>query len=139
MTTLFDNYALSNVCKNKFKIPSASVADNNHLIVEFLKTFTSCIRYPCLNFNSYKKFITNLVPFPRIHFMIPSMGNLQPKWLGNYQLIDHKFMIESLFDCKNVLLDVNPSLGKYFTFGTVFRSTTISSIDVNRHLRMYEE
>eukprot|EP00347_Sterkiella_histriomuscorum_P001200 403372941 len=133
--TLFDNYALNNVCQRQFKIPQPSFEDFNTLISQYNCTLTSTLRHPSTQMKSYRQILTSTIPFPRIHFMSPSLGNLTPMFNEEKEKQDEDKIIEDLFDCRNFLLDVNPKQGRYYTYASIFRGKKYSDIDIKYKLR----
>ncbi len=52
------------------------IEDYNSLVTDYMATFTSSTRFPSDNINDFRKILTSAVPFPRHHFMTPTMANL---------------------------------------------------------------
>jgi tubulin alpha len=72
MTLAFDNEALYNLCSRKIKIESPSYADINKLVAKAVSEMTRSMRFGgCLN-TDIKDLKTNLVPYPRVKFVVPS-------------------------------------------------------------------
>jgi tubulin alpha len=69
------------------------------------------------------EFQTNLVPFPRFHFLAGAISPLllhTSNIVVDYPLLD---MTESIFERKGSLMQMNPSDGKYMTTTLMFRKT----------------
>lgn len=66
-----ENSALHRICQKNLKIANASFVDINYLIAQGMSNTTSSLRFPGYNNNcDYRKLTTNLVPFPRTHFLM---------------------------------------------------------------------
>ena len=46
------------------------------------------MRYPSSLMNDTRKLATSLVPFPRMHFLAPSLANVYPKYLERWENTD---------------------------------------------------
>ena len=65
------NFALSRLASNKYKLLSPTLPDLNHVQASFLSTLTSSFRYRSQPMFSFQKMQTSLIPFPRLHFFTP--------------------------------------------------------------------
>ena len=69
---VIDNEALYNVCSDGLEIESPTYSDINKVISQVVSSVTASLRFNGdLNAN-LSDFQTNLVPYPRIHFLLPS-------------------------------------------------------------------
>lgn len=68
-----ENKALNRICMNNLKIQKPSFADVNHILAQTMSGVTATLRFPGFQNNSdIRKLATNLVPFPRQHFLMQS-------------------------------------------------------------------
>lgn len=75
-----ENRALHNICQNNLKIGDASFEDINFLIAQGMSNSTATLRFPGYQNNcDYRKLTTNLVPFPRLHFISQGQAPLVSK------------------------------------------------------------
>lgn len=66
-----ENGALHRICQKNLKIQKPSFQDVNHIIAQVMSNTTSTLRFQGGDNNSdIRKLATNLVPFPRIHFLL---------------------------------------------------------------------
>merc|ERR1712000_603590 len=71
---MLDNEAIYDICKRSLDIPSPSYANLNRLIAQVMSSLTASLRFQgSLNID-INEFQTNLVPYPRIHFLLCSMA-----------------------------------------------------------------
>jgi len=65
-----ENRALYRICEKNLKINNPSFSDVNHLISQVMSNATASLRFPGFENNcDIRKLSTNLVPFPRLHFL----------------------------------------------------------------------
>jgi len=69
MTTIIENNSLYRICQNQLKVNTPSFADINYLISQSMSSSTATMRFPGSNNSDIRKICTNLIPFPRIHFI----------------------------------------------------------------------
>lgn len=75
LTFMFDNDALERLCTEKLEVGNPSDADLNELIGRAAADITVGLRYSTADMNSL---LTDLVPFPRLHFITVSSASLRP-------------------------------------------------------------
>jgi tubulin beta len=80
-----ENRALNRICQKNLKIAQPSFRDINHVIAQVMSNTTSTLRFQgCDNNSDIRKLATNLVPFPRVHFLLqaqaPLVGLANSKW-----------------------------------------------------------
>jgi tubulin beta len=65
-----ENSALYKICSNNFKLEHPSYGDINSIIAQAMSDSTASLRFPgVLNNCDIRKLTTNLIPFPRLHFI----------------------------------------------------------------------
>jgi len=71
-TFVFDNHAISGFCKRQLGNRSPSYNDVSKVIARAMSLVTSSSRFPGGEHNSdLRKQMTNLIPFPRMHYFTP--------------------------------------------------------------------
>jgi len=74
-----------------------------------------------------RKLGMNLVPFPRLHFLMPSYAPFTHPNSKSFQKVSVPELISALFDRKNLLVAADPRFGRYLTVATIFRGNVTSS------------
>lgn len=70
-TFTIDNSALYRICNNNLKIPQPTFGDINHIVSQAITNTTASLRFPGISNNTdIRKLCTNLIPFPRLHFLV---------------------------------------------------------------------
>lgn len=77
MDNLLDNKSLNRICTQLLKVDKPSFADANYLISQAMSNATASMRFPGVQNNSdIRKLCTNLIPFPRMHFIVQGQAPL---------------------------------------------------------------
>lgn len=76
VSLVFDNAALSDICKRKLEIDSPNYEDLNRIVAKVQSGMTQPLRFSGELNVDMNEFQTNLVPFPRLHFMTCGLGGL---------------------------------------------------------------
>jgi tubulin beta len=79
-TVCIDNEALYNICFRTLKLTTPTYGDLNHLISLTMSGVTSCLRFPGQQINNdLKSLLENMVPYPRLHFLMPGFATLSSR------------------------------------------------------------
>jgi len=66
-----ENSALNRICQKQLKMKHTSFGDINHIIAQVMSNTTASLRFPGFQNNcDIRKLSTNLIPFPRLHFLM---------------------------------------------------------------------
>ena len=74
ISVVLDNVALYDICQNQLEIKELTNVSLNQLIAKAVSSITSSLRFEGELNVDLDEFQTNLVPFPRLHFLITSMA-----------------------------------------------------------------
>ena len=69
---VLDNEAIYDICRNNLSIERPSYTNLNRLIAQVISSMTASLRFSGALNVDINEFQTNLVPYPRIHFMLSS-------------------------------------------------------------------
>ena len=67
---VLDNEALYDICFRTLKLTQPTFGDLNHLVSAAMSGITCSLRFPGQLNSDLRKLATNLVPFPRLHFLM---------------------------------------------------------------------
>lgn len=75
---VLDNEAIYDICRNKLEIEMPSHTNINRLIAQVASSITASMRYDGALNVDLPEIKTNLVPFPRLHFILSAYSPLIP-------------------------------------------------------------
>ncbi|KAG5679118.1 hypothetical protein PVAND_008710 [Polypedilum vanderplanki] len=130
-TVCFDNEALFDICINSLKIKSPTIYDLNHMVTMTIAGVTTCFRFPGQLNSDLRKLMTNMCPFPRLHYFISGFAPLQAlTFKKQYVKVTVDGLAKDLFNpCLHMA--GNKEGGKYLTCAAIFRGF-LSSKEVER-------
>ncbi|KZT20480.1 beta-tubulin 2 [Neolentinus lepideus HHB14362 ss-1] len=132
MTICLDNEALYDITSRTLKIKQPSFDDLNVLVSQVMCGVSTSLRFPGQLNGDLRKLGLNLVPFPRLHFLMPSYAPFNDMKAKAFQRISVDDLTRELFDRRNLLVACDPRFGRYLTAATIFRGK-ISSREYSIH------
>ncbi|KAH7336930.1 beta-tubulin 2 [Rhizoctonia solani] len=126
MTICVDNEALYDVTHKLNPQAQPEFHQLNRLIAQVMTGVSTTFRFPGQLNGDMRKMALNLIPFPRMHFLTPSVAPLISLGSKAYQSLSVQELTNSLFDRKNTLVACNPSFGRYLTAATIYRGNISS-------------
>jgi len=75
-TFIIDNEALYSLCESKLGIENSDLSNVNRIIAQFSSSVTASLRYEGSLNSSLADFAMNLVPYPRLHFLVSALAPL---------------------------------------------------------------
>ncbi|KAG2133547.1 beta-tubulin 2 [Suillus bovinus] len=126
LTICIDNEALYDIAVRTLKIKSPGYKDLNQLIAKVMCGVSTSLRFPGQLNGDLRKLGMNLVPFPRLHFLMPSFAPFYDPKARTFQRLSVSELTSSLFDKKNLLVASDPRFGRYLTAACIFRGKVSS-------------
>ncbi|XP_018330927.1 tubulin beta chain-like isoform X2 [Agrilus planipennis] len=111
-TYIIDNEALFDICYRTLKLTAPSYEDMNHLISAVMSGVTTCFRFPGQLNADLRKIMTNMVPFPRLHFFMPGFVPLTARSTVAYRSLTVPELVHQMFDAKNMMCACDPRKGR---------------------------
>lgn len=133
-----DNEALFDICQNSLKLCQPKMGDLNHLVSMTMAGITTCFRYPGQLNTDLRKLMTNMCPYPRLHFFVPGFAPLTSRSSEHYRKTTTADLVNQIFDVRNQMAAIDPSEGRYLTCAAIFRGL-ISSKEIEQQLMMLQE
>jgi len=112
VSLVLDNEALYEICQKKLDIKKPSYENLNRIIAKVVSSMTAALRFDGELNVDMNEFQTNLVPFPRLHFMTTSLAPVISKAKGDHEAHDCRRITD---DC----LQASSFLVKYSDFDVV--------------------
>ncbi|KNZ73349.1 Tubulin beta-2 chain [Termitomyces sp. J132] len=121
LTFCIDNEALYDINTKTLKIASPAFRHLNDLIARVMCGVSTSLRFPGQLNGDLRKLGMNLVPFPRLHFLMPSYAPFYNAQSRAFERFSVPELTKALFDRKNLLVACSPEHGRYLTAATIFR------------------
>ncbi|KAJ7503558.1 beta-tubulin 2 tubb2 [Mycena galericulata] len=131
LTICIDNEALyalqyTTSASGRLKVKSPNFTDLNGLISKVMCGVSTSLRFPGQLNGDLRKLGMNLIPFPRLHFLMPSYAPISDSKTQSFQRTSVPELVQALFDRRNLLVAVDPRYGRYLTAATIFRGDIAS-------------
>ncbi|KAI1797411.1 beta-tubulin 2 [Ganoderma leucocontextum] len=126
LTLCIDNEALYDVTQRTLKVKLPTFDDLNTVVSQVMCGVTTSLRFPGQLNGDLRKLAMNLVPFPRLHFLMPSYAPFYDPKAKAFHRWNVKDLTNALFDRHNLLVAVDPRFGRYLTAATIFRGKVAS-------------
>lgn len=143
---LLDNEAIYDICKRSLDVERPHYSNLNKLISQVISSLTLSLRFEgSLNIDM-NEFPTNLVPYPRIHFLLPSYAPIISSVKSVHEQHSVSELTNALFEPQNTLCKCDPRLGKYMACTLMYRgdvlpkevTNALSSIKQKSHIQFVE-
>ncbi|KAG8234061.1 hypothetical protein J437_LFUL013557 [Ladona fulva] len=124
---IVDNEAIYNICRQQLSIEQPTYKTLNSLVSQVASSITASIRFRGPLNNDLADFHTNLVPYPKIHYLIP---NYAPLSFKSYHEPSVTEITNTCFEATNQMVKCNSNGGKYMACCMLYRGDVVAK-DVN--------
>jgi len=121
VTFTLDNEAMYTICNNNLRIEKPSYKDLNTVTSQVISSLTTSLRFDGSLNVDMREFQTNLVPYPRIHFLTTSYAPLHSSEFAINERSSVKDITNAAFDAQNMMCKVDPRAGKYMATCLMYR------------------
>merc|ERR1711931_498823 len=124
VSVVLDNEAIYHICQKQLDIDRPSYADLNMLISKVISSMTASLRFDGELNVDLGEFQTNLVPFPRLHFMTTSLAPVISKKKSGHEAQTVREVTDHVFQPVNMLVkyaDFDPVEDKYMAISLNYR------------------
>ena len=119
---MFDNQALHEVCSKHLNIELPNYTNVNRLIAQLISSSTVSMRFSGGSLHcDLQEFHTNMIPFPDLHFLTPSLAPLIDINKAYCKQPDLEKITESALKSESSLSSCEISKGKYMTCSMMYR------------------
>jgi hypothetical protein len=129
-TFCLDNEALYDVCRRNLDIERPTYTNLNRLIAQVISSLTASLRFDGALNVDVTEFQTNLVPYPRIHFMLTSYAPVISTEKAFHESLSVAEITNSVFEPTNMMTKCDPRHGKYMACCLMYRGDVVPK-DVN--------
>jgi len=134
VSMVLDNEAAYDICQNRLRVGRPSYQNINQVISKAISSMTASLRFDGELNVDLNEFQTNLVPFPRLHFMTTGIAPLVAKNNKGHEKIDPSTITDSVFQPSSFLVkynDFNVEEDKYMAISLNYRGD-VRSRDANQ-------
>jgi tubulin alpha len=117
----FDNEAMYEICKNHLHIPRPSYNNLNRILTQVLSSVTCSLRFENYVDASLMQVQTNLVPFPKIHYLIPSYSPFFMTGKGIHKKVTVDEITKEVFHPSSHLTTCDFTEGKFMAVVLQYR------------------
>merc|ERR1711973_104628 len=131
VSIVLDNEAIYSICQKQLDIDRPSYADLNILISKVISSMTASLRFDGELNVDLGEFQTNLVPFPRLHFMTTSLAPVISKKKADKEAHDTKRITDDVLQSKSFLVkypDFDVVEDKYMAISLNYRGEIKSKV-----------
>jgi len=122
---LLDNEAIYDIARKSLNIEKPSYTNLNRLIAQVVSSITASLRFEGSLNVDINEFQTNLVPFPRIHFMLCSYAPVITKENASHENMSVNELTSSVFEPNNMMAKCDPRNGKYMACCLMYRGDIV--------------
>ena len=133
MSILFDNESAYNICTKTLDINQPTYSNLNRLLAQVYSSITVSLRYESSLNANLNQIVTNLIPYPRIHFNMVSHSPLISSQRAAHEQLSVTELTRDVFEPSCQLIQVNLKAGKYMSCCLQYRGD-ITPREVNESL-----
>eukprot|EP00656_Telonema_subtile_P048234 TRINITY_DN5688_c0_g1_i4.p1 TRINITY_DN5688_c0_g1~~TRINITY_DN5688_c0_g1_i4.p1 ORF type:complete len:418 (-),score=89.89 TRINITY_DN5688_c0_g1_i4:98-1351(-) len=130
VAVMLDNEAIYSICHRRLDIERPTYTNLNRLIAQVVSSLTASLRFKSVLGVDINEFQTSLVPYPRIHFMLPSYSPVTSAHIDDHESVSVAEITNSCFEPANMLAKCDPRHGKYMSCKLMYRGDVVPK-DVN--------
>jgi len=130
VTVMMDNEALYDICRRNLDIERPTYTNLNRLLAQIISSLTASLRFDGALNVDVTEFQTNLVPYPRIHFMLSSYAPIISAEKAYHEQLSVAEITMSVFEPASMMVKCDPRHGKYMACCLMYRGDVVPK-DVN--------
>jgi tubulin alpha len=134
VTFMFDNEALYDICKRNLDLDRPSYLNLNRLMVQAISTLTASLRFEGDLNVDLNEFQTNLVPYPRLHFMMQAIAPIISKGKASHEQFTTPQLTVAVFEPQNMMIKCDPRFtsegAQYLSICLLYRGDVVTN-DMN--------
>jgi tubulin alpha len=122
---VLDNEAVYRICQKSLDIERPTYHNLNRLVAQVISSLTASLRFSGALNMDISEFQTNLVPFPRIHFMLSSYAPVISKEKSVLEAMSVAEITQSAFEKDSMMAECDPRHGKYMACCLMYRGDVV--------------
>ena len=133
VTLIYDNEALYDICARNLHIEEPNYTDLNRIIAMAFSSITAPMRFEGALNTDLNEIQTNLVPYPRIHFILPTYAPYITTETMYHNIFSVKQITDEVFEGNSTMASCNPHQGRYMSCCMLYRGD-VTPLQVNEAL-----
>merc|ERR1711927_122958 len=113
VAVMLDNEAVYDICRRNLDIERPTYTNLNRLLAQVISSLTASLRFDGALNVDVTEFQTNLVPYPRIHFMLSSYAPVISAEKAYHEQLSVAEVTNSAFEPASMMAKCDPRHGKY--------------------------
>ncbi|XP_039030374.1 tubulin alpha-2 chain-like [Hibiscus syriacus] len=130
VAVLLDNEAIYDIYRRSLNIERPTYTNSNRLISQIISSFTTSLRFDGAINVDVTEFQTNLVPYPRIHFMLSWYAPVISASKAYHEQLSVPEITSSVFEPSSMMARCDPRHGNYMACCLMYRGDVVPK-DVN--------
>jgi len=122
---MLDNEAIYSIAQKSLDVERPNYTNLNRLIAQVVSSLTSSLRFQGSLNVDINEFQTNLVPYPRIHFLLCSFAPLISADKAHHEKFSVAELTTSVFESQNMMAKCDPNRGKYMACCLMYRGDVV--------------
>ena len=127
---MLDNEAIYDIARRNLDIERPTYTNLNRLIAQVISSLTASLRFDGALNVDVTEFQTNLVPYPRIHFMLSSYAPVISAEKAYHEQLSVAEITNAAFEPASMMAKCDPRHGKYMACCLMYRGDVVPK-DVN--------
>jgi len=122
---MLDNEAVYSIAQKSLDIEKPNYTNLNRLISQVVSSLTCSLRFQGSLNVDINEFQTNLVPYPRIHFLLCSFAPIITADRARSEQLSVSQLTNSVFDSSSMFARCDPNRGKYMACCLMYRGDVV--------------
>eukprot|EP00008_Paramoeba_atlantica_P000392 CAMPEP_0201500886 /NCGR_PEP_ID=MMETSP0151_2-20130828/83295_1 /ASSEMBLY_ACC=CAM_ASM_000257 /TAXON_ID=200890 /ORGANISM="Paramoeba atlantica, Strain 621/1 / CCAP 1560/9" /LENGTH=447 /DNA_ID=CAMNT_0047894357 /DNA_START=473 /DNA_END=1816 /DNA_ORIENTATION=- len=122
---VLDNEAVYDICRQSLKVQKPTYQNLNRLIAQVISSVTASLRFEGMLNVDINEFQVNLVPYPRIHFLMCSYAPIHATEHAFMETNSVSELTSALFEPANMFARCEPRKGKYMAVCIMYRGDVV--------------
>jgi len=125
VAVMLDNEAIYDICRRQLGIERPTYINLNRLIAQVISSLTASLRFDGALNVDVTEFQTNLVPYPRIHFVMSSYAPILSVATAQHQQMTVAEITNDAFEPNSMMAKCDPRHGKYMACCLMYRGDVV--------------
>eukprot|EP00005_Dracoamoeba_jomungandri_P002335 CAMPEP_0174261278 /NCGR_PEP_ID=MMETSP0439-20130205/11340_1 /TAXON_ID=0 /ORGANISM="Stereomyxa ramosa, Strain Chinc5" /LENGTH=459 /DNA_ID=CAMNT_0015345731 /DNA_START=64 /DNA_END=1443 /DNA_ORIENTATION=+ len=122
---MLDNEAIYDICRQNLGLERPTYQNLNRLIAQVISSLTASLRFEGALNVDINEFQVNLVPYPRIHFLLCSYAPIVSPERAINERMSVSELTSSVFEPNTMMARCDPRHGKYMAVCLMYRGDVI--------------